>query len=216
MNNQLQKIFKNYDSKNRDVLGDDHCGPGSTMWYTFPLINSLVNLLEKYSITSMLDSPCGDFQWMNTIKFPDSFDYLGGDLHESLIERNQRLYQRKFIVLDITEDCLPAKDLIFVRDCLFHLSDELKTKFFKNFLQSKFKYLLTTNHPKHTKNYDVKNNMNGHNHENINWALSPWNFPMPIDTIIDYDETDERFSPYPYRTMELWTYDQINQAINNI
>jgi SAM-dependent methyltransferase len=216
MNNQLQKIFKNYDSKDRKILADEHCGPGSTMWYTSPLRNNLVNLLDKYSIRSMLDSPCGDFQWMNTIKFPDNFDYLGGDLHESLIQRNRKLYHKKFIILDITEDDLPSKDLIFVRDCLFHLSDELKTKFFKNFLRSNFKYLLTSNHPRHTQNYDIINNMNGHHHENINWSLSPWNFPKSIDTIIDYDETDHRFSSYPYRTMELWTYDQINQAISNI
>jgi len=216
MNTQLQQIFKNYDANGRDTLNDDHCGPGSTMWYTLPLRNNLTPLLEKYSIKSMLDSPCGDFQWMSTIRFSDDFDYLGGDLHESLIERNKKIYQKKFMVLDITEDKLPTKDLMFVRDCLFHLSDELKFKFFKNFLKSNFKYLLTTNHPKHIKNYDVAYDMNGHNHENINWQLFPWNFSKPIDSIVDYDENDTKFLSYPYRTMDLWTYDQINQAIKNI
>ena len=215
LNNNLQQIFKNYDSYDRLELNDDHCGPGSTLWYTQPIRNQLVPLLKKNNINSMLDAPCGDFQWASKVEFPEGFDYLGGDLHESLIQRNKRLYNNNFMVIDITKDKLPSKDLIFVRDCLFHLTDELKFKFFKNFLSSNFKYILTSNHPRHNYNKDVSSFMDGHFHENINWELPPWNFPKSIDTIIDYDETNSNFSYYPYRTMELWTFEQIKSVFKN-
>ena len=119
------------------------------------------------------------------------------------------------MVIDITEDILPSKDLLFVRDCLFHLTDEFKLKFFKNFLSSNFKYILTSNHPKHNYNKDVSISMDGHFHENINWELPPWNFPKSIDTIIDYDEKNSNFLYYPYRTMELWSFEQIKSVFKD-
>ena len=155
----------------------------------------------------MLDAPCGDHQWMSLVKFPSSFDYLGGDIHEDMVCRNKRIYGDKFIQIDITEDPLPSKDLIFVRDCLFHFTDDTKIKFLNNLLKTDFKFLLTSNHPRCDLN--ISNNINGESFQEINWTISPWNFPAPIDTIVDYDESDERFHPYPYRTMELWSREQL-------
>ena len=123
MNTQLQSIFSGYDSRGQLNLNEYHCGPGSSIWYTELLRKELVPFLNKYGIKSMLDAPCGDFQWLNLVEFPNGFEYIGGDLHHDMIRRNNILYNREFIVLDITEDDLPTKDLMFVRDCLFHFPD---------------------------------------------------------------------------------------------
>jgi hypothetical protein len=211
MNKQLQNDFKRYKSDGKLILSEYHCGPGSTLWYTKPLRNSLLQLIEKHNIKSMLDAPCGDHQWMNFIKFPTNFDYTGADLHDDMVERNNRIYGNKFIQLDITEDPLPSKDLMFVRDCLFHFKSETKRKFFQNLLKTDFKFLLTSNHPRCNTNID--NQVDGETFSEINWKISPWNFPNPIDTIVDYDESDDRFKPYPYRTMELWSKEQLQSIL---
>ena len=211
MNKQLQNDFSRYDSNGQFILDEYHCGPGSTLWYTRPIRHVFIEFLKKHNINSMLDAPCGDYQWMSLIKFPKEFDYIGVDLHEAMILRNNNVYGNKFIQLDITEDQLPSKDLIFVRDCLFHLTDDMKRKFFSNLLKTDFKFLLTSNHPRC--NVNVPNIINGETFAEINLNISPWNFPTPLDTIVDYNESDDRFNPYPYRTMELWSKEQLETIL---
>lgn len=212
MNVEIQNAFKIWALNGNSDVHDGYNGPGSTMWYTEPLRKKLASFLKKYNIRSMLDAPCGDFTWMSKIEFGDGFDYLGADLHPDMIERNNRMYSKNFTVLDITEDYLPPKDLMFVRDCLFHFSDILKLKFFLNFLESDFKYLLTSNHPKHKQNEDLGEF--GNFFVPVNFEISPWFFPEPIDFIIDYDISDERFLSFPYRTMCLWTKQQIQESVS--
>lgn len=212
MNIELKKCFEDYDSKGKLILPDSHCGPGSTLWYTENIRRELPKFFKKFDIKSILDAPCGDYQWMNKIEFSKEFDYLGADLHHAMIERNKKLYHANFIQLDITEDYMPSRDLIFVRDCLFHFSNENKSKFLLNFLRSNFKYLLTSNHPKCNFNENLPT---GHFRQ-INWNINPWNFPKSIDLIVDYDEKDIRFSAFPYRTMELWSHEQIKIAFQKL
>lgn len=208
MNKELQKIFIGYDSFKELDLQDGYCGPGSTLWYTKPLRSSLVAFLKKHNINSMLDAPCGCHQWMSKVILPDGFEYIGGDIGESLIARNKLLYDRNFQVLDITDDELPGKDLMMVRDCLFHFSNDFKIKFFNNFIRSNCKFLLTSAHPRNMSNGN--STMREAYFEQVNWQLPPWNFPTPIDLIVDYEEGNPLFAPYPYRTMELYSKSQIS------
>lgn len=195
-----------------EINKDQHCGTGSTMWYTKPLRNNLVSFLQKHNITSMLDAPCGDANWMSTITFPNNFIYLGADINRGFVNRNNKIYDRKFIVLDITDDELPTTDMIFVRDCLFHFNNHYKLKFFKNFLKSNIKYILTSNHPKAQINDDIP--MCGFG--TINWHIHPWNFGNPIDSILDYDENDVMFENLPYRNMCLWSKEQILSFVKDL
>lgn len=216
MNKTLKSKFPDTDEHELEILiannKDAHCGEGSTIWYTKPLRTNLIGFLNKHNIKSMLDAPCGDFNWMSTIEFDKDFDYLGADINAGFVNRNNRLYGNKFIVLDITDDSLPSKDLMFVRDCLFHLSNQSKLNFFKNFLKADIKYLLTSNHPREKENKNIPDA----SFDTINWFISPWNFLEPIDTIIDYDESDYRFHQHPYRTMCLWSKEQINLFVTKL
>lgn len=214
MNEIVKKHFQHYNGSHE---GEQHCGIGSSMWYTVEIRKHLIPFLNKYGFRSMLDAPCGDFGWMSQLEFPSGFIYTGGDICDNLVARNSSMFpQHKFLHLDITEDPLPEADLIFCRDCLFHLPSLYKIKFLKNFAKSSIPFILTSHHPKITHN--VEQREMGNVFQAINWNLEPWNFPDSIDEIYDYgDEKDDwRFSLSPYRVMKLWSQDQIIYALSNL
>ena len=93
MDYKLKEIFNFYSNINVQQT-DGHCGPGSTLSYTKNLREKLPELLEKYNIKSMLDSPCGLFDWMSTVKFPDNFKYTGADITSSIVEYNKNYFPR--------------------------------------------------------------------------------------------------------------------------
>ena len=58
---------------------ESRSGEGSTQENTQNIRSELPKVLKKYKIKSMLDAPCGDFNWMNVIK-NTSIKYIGGDI----------------------------------------------------------------------------------------------------------------------------------------
>ena len=81
-----------------------------------------------------------------------------------------------FEVIDLTKDHLPSTDLLFVRDCLVHLSFENIHNAIKNIKESGSKYLLTTTFPDCKSNYDIKTG----SWRKINLLKAPFHFPKPI------------------------------------
>src|SRR5277367_6220031 len=99
-------------------------GPGSSLSYTTNIRQEISRLLNKADIKTFFDAPCGDFNWMKAVEFPESVKYIGGDISPSLIADIREGYaddSRSFIVFDITSDVFPTADVWFCRDCLFHL-----------------------------------------------------------------------------------------------
>lgn len=128
---------------------DSLSGEGSTIEYTQNLRDRLPSLVEEYEIRSMVDSPCGDFAWMKLILPSLNVDYTGCDIVETVIRNNTKMFSAPgvtFLEKDICADPLPEADLIFVRDCLFHLSLEDIDRFLQNLSRTTYKYLLTTSH----------------------------------------------------------------------
>jgi hypothetical protein len=157
-------------------------GGGSTMVATVALREQLPLLLEKYNITSMLDTPCGDYNWMKSV--PKNCTYIGGDIVAELVENNQKLYASdkvQFKLIDITKDDLPKVDLIFCRECLQHLSNENVRKALSNFKRSGSKYLLVTSFPKTWRNWDI---LDG-DYRPLNLRKRPFCFPKPIFEIVE-------------------------------
>ena len=130
-------------------------GPGSTLKNTKSLRKRLPLLCKKFNIKSILDVPCGDFNWMkNFLKKKNNIEYMGGDIVKEIITNNNKLYKKKnisFKQINILKDRLPKYDLMICRACLMHFSNEDIFKFFINFSNSSIKYLLTTNHLEHKK-----------------------------------------------------------------
>ena len=179
-------------------------GIGSDTANTSFLVDELNILLKRYKIRSMLDIPCGDFNWMKRVKF-DGY-YIGADIVEPLIERNNEFLagaSREFTVLDITKDKLPKVDLIFSRDCLVHLSNQKVKDALANIKESGSKYLLTTNYfwQERPFNHDIETG----DWRRLNLHQDPFNLPFPRDILIEgYIWDDDRD-----KSLALWEIDDL-------
>ena len=146
-----ENVFVEIYTSNFWNSSESKSGTGSTLKATQAIQDSLPTLFAKYAITSMLDVPCGDFNWMKLVDKSNLSKYYGGDIVLEEVQKNNELYSSEsitFLHLDITTDDLPKVDLIFCRDCLQHLSEKKVIKALNNFKKSDAKYLLVTNYPK--------------------------------------------------------------------
>ncbi|NBO28678.1 MAG: hypothetical protein EBV10_05470, partial [Synechococcaceae bacterium WB6_1A_059] len=81
-------IFNYYYINNFWGDSESVSGPGSTLAYTENLRAELPKLVEELEVTSILDSPCGDYNWFRMIEWNSEIAYIGGDIVESLVSRN--------------------------------------------------------------------------------------------------------------------------------
>jgi hypothetical protein len=155
MSDLIKKFTEIYD-KNLWSSAQSKSGSGSELLNTVVLRKELPFVFAKYNITSMLDIPCGDFNWMKEVDLT-GIEYIGADIVTTLVEENKIKYPGvDFRTLDITKDDLPKVDLVFVRDCLGHLSNENVFKALEKIKASGSKYLLTTSFTKWNFNSNVK------------------------------------------------------------
>jgi predicted 2-oxoglutarate/Fe(II)-dependent dioxygenase YbiX len=151
----LNSTFGDIYKANALKSSESKSGTGSELKATATLRKELAVLLQRYDIKSMLDIPCGDFNWMKEVN-RDGIDYTGADIVPDLIAHNRAAYPNvKFDVMDLTASDLPKVDLVLVRDCLGHLSDANVLKAIENIRRSGSKYLLATSFTKWDKNTDI-------------------------------------------------------------
>lgn len=116
----------------------------------------LAQLMSEFRIASIVDVPCGDFNWFRTVDLGRAH-YLGVDIVPEIIERNKMKYGSAHIQFeqgDLSAWIPPAADLIIVRDLLIHLTNEQARQCLRNVTRSKAKYLLVSNYD------DVRRNGN--------------------------------------------------------
>lgn len=156
-------------------------GRGSTLARTTVIRRGLPALLAELGVRSLLDAPCGDFNWMRELDL-GALDYTGVDVVPELVEQNRSRYGhegRRFLVLDITRDEAPRADLVLCRDCFIHLSFKHTRAAVANFKRSGSTYLLATTHAHVGENVDIESG-GGHF---VNLRLPPFNFPDPLRLI---------------------------------
>jgi hypothetical protein len=143
---------------NRAWDGINRCGGGSTLAYTEQLRSHMPPLWRELGIQSMLDAPCGDFAWMSLVVDQLGCEYRGADIVPELIEHNRDHWpQYQWQELDITQDPLGSADLLFCRDCLFHLSETSIDLVVRNWLRSGIPWLVTTHYlPGHWSNCAIE------------------------------------------------------------
>src|SRR5436853_6602823 len=98
-----EKIFTRIYTANAWRDSESSSGPGSNISRTALLRPRLTRLLLDLGVRSILDLPCGDFNWMRLTELP-AIEYVGADIVTPLIERNHSLYarpDRRFIRLDV-------------------------------------------------------------------------------------------------------------------
>ena len=176
-------------------------GSGSTLKQTQYLRRDLEKILKIYRIGSILDIPCGDYNWMKFVE-KQNIKYTGADIVKPLIKLNRMKYGqnqlRKFIVKDIIKDPLPRNDIIICRDCLVHLSFQEIFRSIKNIKKSKSKYLLATTFTNHILNLDSSRG----GWRKLNMQKEPFNFPEPVYTIIE--KCPEGNGEYSDKSLRLW------------
>ena len=200
--NIFQKIYLGNYWKDEE----SRSGPGSSLRYTAPIRRTLPVLFARYGMTSILDAPCGDFNWMAHVDLGDR-TYIGGDIVPEMVSAlNERFAnpKRSFVVIDITSTSVPGADVWMCRDVLFHIKFDAALATLRNFANSNIKYLLTTNYDLVDENSDLEKTGG---YRNINLLLPPFNLPKPIDQIDDF------VFPWRPRYLGLWTREQVARAV---
>jgi len=152
-------------------------GPGSTLSYTSELRLTLPGLIRALGCKSMLDAPCGDFNWMRKVNLK-GIDYIGADIVPAMIEDLRVKYPKhRFEVLDITQGPFPKVDFMLCRDVLFHLSHSDIVKVLQNFVQSGSEWFATSHYFQVQAMEDVKSDPK--TFRPVNLTLAPFHFEHP-------------------------------------
>jgi SAM-dependent methyltransferase len=195
----MQRVFDHIRRVNLWQSQESASGRGSELACTAPLRAALPDLFQQFGIRSILDAPCGDFNWMQHVPLA-GIAYTGMDIVPDLIDRNQQRYATpsiQFSVGDITKDVLPPVDLIVSRDCLVHLSLQDACRALHQFQQSGSRYLLTTTYPHTSINRDAPTG----SWKPLNLCQPPFNFPDPLRLLPDpSDDTGANLD----KSMGLW------------
>jgi 2-polyprenyl-3-methyl-5-hydroxy-6-metoxy-1,4-benzoquinol methylase len=198
------EVFKEIYKTNKWKSSESISGTGSEIIQTKLLMKELEKLFNELKIKSVLDIPCGDFNWMQHVDL-SKVDYTGADIVEDLIKINSEKYKERtnvnFKTLNLINDALPKCDIIIVRDCFVHLSYADIFKAIKNIKLSGCKYLLTTTHTNFNTNFDI---LTG-DFRRINLQKKPFSFPEPI-LIINENSTEENSKD---KSMALWNLSNI-------
>lgn len=186
----------------QNMWGDaeSRSGFASTLANTQAVREQLPGFIEEVGARSMLDIPCGDFNWMKEVPL-DLDRYIGADIVQSLTDSNRRFEDgtRTFATLDITCDALPKVDLVLCRDCLIHFSFDDIARAIENVKASQSAYLLTTTFVnRKRRNIDI---ITG-NWRPLNLQQPPFNFPPPISILNENNQTDG--GRYADKCLAMW------------
>ena len=202
----LQDVFTDIFDQNLWRDGESISGAGSTLEYTENLRKALPGILARADARTLLDAPCGDYNWMRVVERPSGMRYIGADIVPALIDRNNERYRSpdtEFRVLDITADPLPDADVWMCRDVLFHLSYRQIDGALANFARSNIRYLLTTTHTRCKENVDVAPG----GFRLLRLELPPFDFP-PAEVYVE-----DWIPGHPPRQMGLWSREALLPAL---
>jgi hypothetical protein len=159
----LENIFTTIYNENIWSMGQNEtkCGVGSTDDFTKSISKHLLHVIETYNIKSMIDTSCGDLNWMKHLFPLLKCTYLGIDIVKAFINENIKQFSSQriqFVHDEFVEylKTLPDNsiDLILCRHTCEHLSNEHIMKFL-NEAKRVTKYLLLTTHRNATLNIDL-------------------------------------------------------------
>lgn len=162
----------------RNGWGSDESrsGEGSELGQTARLREALPRVFRELGVSTVLDIPCGDFNWMRHVNL-EGIEYTGGDVVAEIARRNQNAYAtpaRRFLHLDLVGSKLPRADLVFCRDCLVHLPYADIAAALENIRGSNAAWLATTTFTRRHENQDLFGIWRP-----LNLLDAPFNFPEP-------------------------------------
>ena len=203
----MKQIFQKIYDENLWRGSESRSGPGSSRQATKSICDKLPLLIDSLSISSILDIPCGDFNWILQVLEKASINYIGGDIVEALVKQNTIVHSNyKFEVLDITSSSLPSADLLLMRDLLVHFSYNDILKAFANITRSHYKYVLMTHF---TGPWQFRNCPTGQWYP-VNFQSPPFKFSEPHTFVFENNEA------YPDKTLSLWLWKDLCQSLENL
>ena len=165
--------------------GESASGDGSSLAATEKLRAALPRAIEELAVKTLLDVPCGDWNWMSQVDLPLE-RYIGGDIVSPLIRQNQERFsdpRRTFLLIDLCIDELPAADLLLCRDAFIHFSYTDIWRAIANVKDAGITYIATTTFPATETNTDQ---LTGIPWRPINLEAAPFSFPQPFMKISDH------------------------------
>lgn len=204
---RFKNIFKNNSWGGRNSVS----GRGSDLDQTEHIIREIPALFKDMDISTLLDIPCGDFNWMRNIDL-SGIKYIGADIVKEIIKNNKNQYEKNnvsFRHMNLIEDTLPQVDLILIRDGLVHMSYGDIFKSLNNVCNSISQYLLTTSFTDRQDNKDI---ITGE-WRPLNLQIAPFLLPKPI-RIINEKCTQGKLS-YTDKSLGLWKISDIAKILKN-
>jgi SAM-dependent methyltransferase len=183
-------------------------GSGSSVQAARHLVRELPLLFRDLRVRSILDAPCGDFEWFREI-LPDDVAYTGLDIVGALIAETNARYggpNRRFIHGDVTQTPLSKVDLVLCRDCFIHLPLPAIQQALKNFASSGSTWLLTTHFQWRAMDCNGVIEDVSLPGRRINLELAPFGFPPPLRAIPEGPEPDMTRD----KTLALWRLDGLS------
>jgi hypothetical protein len=180
-------------------------GPGSARERAAAFLPDLVALIRSLRIHTLLDAPCGDFNWAAAVA--DSVDrYIGVDIVPALIAANRRRWsspRRQFLCRDLCLSRLPAADVILCRDALVHLSERDILAAINNLRRTGAQYLLATTFVGERDNHDIATG----GWRPLNLQRPPFSFPAPL-ALVD-ERCDHTGGAYADKRLGLWRFGEL-------
>lgn len=190
-------------------------GGGSEIRNASVIAAKLKQLIELENVSTVVDCPCGDYNWQHLFK-TDELLYIGYDIVPEVIqlvknrighETNPKL---DFAVADITTDTLPNADLLIVRDCLVHLSFEDCIKALQNIARQNIRLVAITTF------YDRESNADtvAPAWRPLNLRKAPFNLPAPKDLLVE--QCKEANGLFPDKALAVYEIEAIRQAVTSL
>lgn len=202
----MQSVFTHIYNTQTWPSKESYSGPGSTLKETETIRKKIPILLQELNIKTLLDAPCGDFNWIQHVNLSFLDQYIGIDIVSDLIWTNKKKYENEthqFVCANIIADPLPQVDIILCRDCLVHLKFQDILKTLKNMKASRSIYLLTTTFPRLQSNRNLKKTGQW---RPLNLQRPPFNFPEPLVLMNEECKHDKK---YPDKSLGLWKIEDI-------
>jgi len=162
LDQHIESVFTPIYENNSWGDPESRSGYGSTVERSIGFRNGLKYIKDTYSIHSMLDLSCGDWAWMKECK--DILDdYTGVDVVQSMIDRNNHLYESdkiRFFKADMLLYLMnrPDKsvDLAWARQTLEHLPTEYNLRTIEQLKRVAKYFIITGQNEAHgTENKDI-------------------------------------------------------------
>ena len=169
---------------NRNLWGDSESvsGGGSTLSVTAVFRAEFESWLREANIGVILDIPCGDFNWMRHVEFPDGLKYIGVDVVPELIARVSSQHSGTHVSFrcgDILTDDLPGSDAVLCKDLFIHFPNVAIRQAILNVKKSGAQFLLATTFPSTRKNVDIR--FGSARRTNLEFLLGP-----PVKLLRDF------------------------------